>query len=94
MIKQAQRDLYLKAIEVWGIDAQVNMAIEEMGELLQAFMKLKRSSSDSKTLLNVQDEIADVLITIEQAAIIFGEQQVDERKRIKLDRLGERLDKY
>jgi NTP pyrophosphatase (non-canonical NTP hydrolase) len=81
-----------KAIETWGIDAQLEMVIEECLELALALQKLKRLRGDmTQKEKNVIDEIADVKIMIKQAEKIFGSEPVNERVDFKMNRLNERL---
>ncbi len=59
-----------KAVECFGINSQTDMLIEEMSELTQALLKLRRYADDNitKELLerDVCEEIADVLIVLAQ----------------------------
>lgn len=81
-----------KAIETWGIDAQLEMVIEECLELALALQKLKRLRGDmTQKEKNVIDEIADVKIMVKQAEKIFGSEPVNERVDFKMNRLNERL---
>jgi NTP pyrophosphatase (non-canonical NTP hydrolase) len=83
-----EKSLYDKAIKKWGVDSQVYMAYEEMGELLSALNKLLRKRV---TVDDVITEIADVQIMTEQLALIFGQDKVSTEKDRKLKRLEERL---
>ena len=85
-----EKSLYDKAIKKWGVDSQVYMAYEEMGELLSALNKLLRKRV---TVDDVITEIADVQIMTEQLALIFGQDKVSAEKDRKLKRLEERLNK-
>ena len=81
-----------KAIEAWGLDAQLEMVIEECLELALALQKLKRLRGDmTQKEKNVIDEIADVKIMIKQAEKIFGSEPVNERVDFKMNRLNDRL---
>ena len=84
-----------QAIETYGVQAQCDVAIEEMAELTKAIMKLRRVADDyGKTqaaLDNLLEEIADVDIMIEQTKIMWGPKQVEEYRRKKLERLERRL---
>lgn len=62
-------------IEKYGEDAQELMAIEEMSELIQALMKFKREET-KKNRDHIIEEISDVLITVEQLAIMYGVEDV------------------
>lgn len=87
-------ELLHEAINKWGVDAQVEMIIEECLELALALQKLKRKRGDrEEKILVVIDEIADVRIVIEQAIIIFGDpnKKIHERIDFKMNRLKERL---
>lgn len=83
--------LYEKAIKTYGQDMQVNVAMEEMAELIQALVKYRRSKSE-KNLAHIWEEIADVQIMINQLKIIYdGEEKVLEQIARKQRRLEERL---
>ena len=84
-----------QAIETYGVQAQCDVAIEEMAELTKAIMKLRRVADDyGKTqaaLENLLEEIADVDIMIDQLKIMRGPKRVEEYRRKKLERLERRL---
>ena len=80
---------YKVALRKWGIDAQVMMAVEEMSELTKEICKLFRGKG---TLDDLADEIADVLITIEQLKLIYDlGDAVDDHMAMKIQRLQDRL---
>lgn len=84
-----------QAIETYGVQAQCDVAIEEMAELTKAIVKIRRVADDyEKTqaaLENLLEEIADVDIMIEQMKIMWGPKPVEEYRRKKLERLDRRL---
>ena len=84
-----------QAIETYGVQAQCDVAIEEMAELTKAIMKIRRVADDYKktqpALDNLLEEIADVDIMIDQMKIMWGQKQVEEYRRKKLERLERRL---
>ena len=87
-----------RAIDTFGIDSQVDMAIEEMAELTKALLKYRRCCNgdiyvDDKDKLfgNVIEEMADVQIMLNQLYIMFGEP-VNYPKE-KINRLKNRLDR-
>lgn len=84
-----------QAIETYGVQAQCDVAIEEMAELTKAIVKIRRVADDyGKTrvaLDNLLEEIADVDIMIDQLKIMWGPKQVEEYRRKKLARLDRRL---
>lgn len=76
------------AVDKFGPQSQIDMAIEECAELINALCKLRRERAGT---LDVVTEIADVQIMCEQLAYMFGEKTVvDERKR-KIERLRKRI---
>lgn len=85
-----------QAIEIYGVQARCDVAIEEMAELTKAIMKIRRVADDyGKTqaaLDNLLEEIADVDIMVEQMKIMWGQKQVEEYRRRKLERLAKRLE--
>lgn len=84
-----------QAIETYGVQAQCDVAIEEMAELTKAIVKIRRVADDyEKTqaaLDNLLEEIADVDIMVEQMKIVWGQKDVEEYRRKKLARLDRRL---
>lgn len=84
--------ILLKAIKKWGNHSQMSMAIEECTELSLALQKHFRSPSP-ETIANVEDEIADVLIMMEQMLLIFNKAKVMDRVEFKMNRLESRINK-
>ena len=85
--------LYKKAVTKWGEESQILMAIEEMGELIQALSKYFRQPNKSfeRRFDNIEQEIADVSIMIEQLKCIFSENTINQMIEKKLERLEARL---
>jgi len=85
-------DTYKQAIETYGERAQKLMAIEEMSELTKEICKDFRGLLDRGHLI---EEMADVLITIEQLAIIYeiSDVAIFNACYKKIERLKERLEK-
>lgn len=79
-----------KAIETYGKDMQLNVAVEEFSELIKEICKSKRGK-DNKP--NIIEELADCYIMMEQLEIIFDVNPCDIRAMIdkKLTRLENRL---
>jgi NTP pyrophosphatase (non-canonical NTP hydrolase) len=94
MVGISEKDnIYFKAIEKWGEQAQIGMAIEECSELITCLVKLGRNKNSS-TKEQVIDEIADVMIMMEQLQHVFGFSKVADRKDFKLTRLKQRVDEW
>lgn len=90
------KDIFYAAINHYGANMQIDVAIEEMAELTQALIKTKRYATDEDYDLfrdNVIEEIADVEIMLAQLRIIFDieEEAIEYDKREKIERLAKRL---
>ena len=74
-----------KVVEMFGADLQQMVAIEEIGELLQAISKRARGKDNRD---NLAEEIADVEIMLEQLKQCHGcHIRGNDHKRKKLDKL-------
>jgi len=84
--------LFKDAVDKWGVDAQLNMVIEECAELIQAVTKVKRHENE-KTIDNLIEEAADVEIMLSQLNIMYMcGQKVYLKKLEKMKRLRHRID--
>ena len=83
-----KKDIYEAALRHWGIDAQLNVFIEECAELTAEICHYFRGRC---TLTGLADEVADVEIMVEQLRLIVGETIVNEIKERKLARLDRTL---
>lgn len=81
-----------RAIEVYGKDMQLNVAIEEFSELIKEICKHKRGEDNRE---NIIEEMADCYIMLEQLGVIFDIwfADLDYKKVEKLERLEKRLQK-
>ena len=103
MITKEEKELLQTAINEYGCCLQQDVAIEEMSELTKAIIKFRRSfvgfnqqriSPELKEVLrsDIAEEVADVLIMMEQLKLIYDiEEDVEKWKEKKLNRLKERL---
>jgi NTP pyrophosphatase (non-canonical NTP hydrolase) len=80
-----------EAVDIYGVEAQIWMAIEEMAELLNALAKHRRDRVSRK---DICEEIADVSIMMIQLSYIFGVEDVNDYLEQKIDRLERRLAKH
>ena len=91
--------LYKTAWKHWGGESQINMIMEEMAEFTQAILKTRRNGVTYSYAFC--DELADVLICLEQLEIMLKDypdgkgktlwDDVMEKKETKLNRLHDRL---
>lgn len=87
MIDKGTVTTAIAAIVHFGEDHQLEKLREELIELHQALTYYKKYPGDTERELAVIDELADVIITVTQGALIFGEQAVTERIKVKVNRL-------
>jgi len=85
------KNVYQKAIEKWGVNAQVDMVQEECLELALAIRKYRREPNE-KRFEEFIDEVADVTIMVNQMENVEGwKELIDERIAFKLNRLNDRI---
>ena len=85
-----KKDVYNKAKKVYGIDAQVTKAVEELAELQKELCKFLLDDSNIK---NIAEETADVKIMIDQIELMLEiKEEVKAFKKAKIKRLSDRLD--
>lgn len=85
-----ENELYYEALDRWGRNAEICLAIEECSELITKLIKYDREINGS-TIEEIRDEIADVEIMMRQMEIIFGKVETLKIKQQKLERLAKRL---
>ena len=91
MLSTERERTYKRALYRWGMQAQVQIAIEEMAELTKALCKLSRFGLTPGVLESIEEELADVSIMIEQLEMMF-EINLENAVSKKVNRLKERLD--
>ena len=79
-----------RAIETYGKDMQLTVAVEELSELIKEICKYKRGRDNIE---NIIEEMADCYIMLEQIEIIFDidEDKLSGKVIEKLNRLEKRL---
>ena len=87
---EEQKQIMLKALRKYGVDAQDDIAIEEMSELTKAIIKNRRYKTFG-TLESIYEELADVSIMLEQMMMSLDKDRVQVYVNQKLERLNERL---
>lgn len=87
---EEQKKIMIKALSRFGVDAQDDIAIEEMSELTKAIIKNRRYKN-FETYENLCEELADVFIMMEQILISLDKDRVQSYINSKLERLNERL---
>ena len=90
---QAEKDLYERNIQYHGIEQETTIAMEECSELIQAISKCKRYGCVDKHRNNLIEEIADVLIIINELQLIYdiSNDDIENIKKYKIDRMDYRI---
>ena len=80
-----------RAIETYGKDMQLNVAVEELSELIKEICKHKRAVDNREAII---EEMADCYIMLDQLQTIFNisEEEICDKMEEKVDRLEQRLD--
>lgn len=84
-----QKNTLVHAINHFGVDHQIDKALEEMGELITALSRRRLERSHRE---DIAEEIADVLIVANQLRIIYGCELVDGIVAQKLEKLERTID--
>ncbi|MDD4439119.1 MAG: hypothetical protein PHS04_13975 [Tissierellia bacterium] len=88
---KSTENIYRRALEKFGVRAQIGMVFEEMSELQKELCKHMRGKNN---IQEITEEIADVEIMIGQMKELFNiGQAVDEEKEWKIRRLKKLLDR-
>jgi NTP pyrophosphatase (non-canonical NTP hydrolase) len=77
------------ALELWGKDLQIDVAIEELSELTTELARMQRGTGDPDAVV---EEIADCEIILDQLAKMFGTDDVNDEIERKMERLRDRID--
>ena len=88
-MNEKQKTTLVHAINHFGVEGQINKAVEEMGELITELSRRNLQRFDRE---HVAEEVADALIMLEQLRIIFGGDRVDGYVAEKLERLEKTID--
>ena len=83
-----KNELYKRVYKRWGLSLEIDMIVEECAELIVAISHWKRGRAQEGA---IAEEIADVEIMCEQLRYIFGNEEIDAWKKVKLTRLEERI---
>lgn len=91
-IAVSDEEILQDAINTYGRDSQINIAMEELAELIQALSKFNRDNSDLSTVDNISEEMTDVIIMLSQLEMIFGNSKdIKAFIHSKLKRLHDRI---
>ena len=91
---QTEKDLYERNIRYHGTQQETTIAMEECSELIQAISKCKRYGGFIDNHRdNLIEEIADVLIIINELQLIYdiSDNDIENIKKYKIDRMDYRI---
>lgn len=83
------RTIFERALAVWGQEEQLNMLLEECGELIVKTNHLRRGRCD---VMAFAEEVADVQILCQQMEHLVGPEMMAAVREKKIKRLARRLD--
>jgi NTP pyrophosphatase (non-canonical NTP hydrolase) len=86
MKPKEQKEIIAQIVKKYGDEKQIEQAIEEMSELIQALCKHKRGRPH-----NITEEIADVKIMLQQLELIFPITEIKYWEELKLNRMKLRI---
>lgn len=93
-----EKEIYRKAIDLFGDDSQMDMLIEEMAELTQAILKNRRRKlvvlNQALYTENLHEEFVDVKIVMAQIELCLNPEMLEFWKTYKLGRLEERINNH
>ena len=80
-----------RAIKTYGVDMQLNVAVEELSELIKEICKSKRGVDNRDAII---EEMADCYIMLDQLQTIFNiqEEEICDKMEEKVNRLEKRLE--
>ena len=94
VLTKDKQNIYQEAIRQWGKDAQLDMVIEELGELIVVIQHSRRLEKWEKVATNDEllGEIADVEIMLEQLKYMINADglrlfQIKEKKLERVKKL-------
>jgi NTP pyrophosphatase (non-canonical NTP hydrolase) len=74
------RSIFQAAVETWGRDAQLDMAIEEMSELTKAILKLRRAERNNtrsaRDIINRETKEGQLMIKTLEGTIIKAQEEL------------------
>lgn len=92
------KELYEECVKAWGVNSQMNMAVEEASEFIQAISKFNRGDGIAKLL----EEIADIELMIAQVKYMIStlpgstedriKKAIKNWRVLKIERLKKRLE--
>ena len=91
-LKEESKDM----LDHWGKEDQLNVAMEECAELIQAISKARRYGADHPSVyLNLVEEIGDVTIILEHLKTIYGitQEEINKSIHVKIKRAYDKVNK-
>ena len=92
-----------ECIKLYGKNSQIMIAIEEMSELQKELCKYIRRTENpgeytdaqiAETIQHIQEETADVYVTVGKIAYIFGEAEIEKIQEQKIARCKKKMSEW
>jgi len=84
------KQLALDAVKKWGLARQTDMVIEEVGEFLSAWNKIKRKRITEEEYI---EEMVDAYIMLSQMRVIYGDK-FEKLFEKKIDKISKKIYGY
>lgn len=84
-----ERDVFEHALATWGVEKQVDKAVEELGKLVVALMQNRKGRATDEDVIT---EIADVGIVLAQLERVWGVELVVAERARKIQRLRRKIE--
>lgn len=88
MTETERKEILKATLHKYGLEAQLDVAIEELSELMKAIIKYKRLGYRFDVIENLCEETADVQIMLDQLRMFlnFETAEIEEEKLYRLSR--------
>jgi hypothetical protein len=88
-----EKNVYERAVKLWGKNPQLLQCVEEMSELTKEIMKYVNRKQNNVT--EIIEEVADVEIMLSQLKYCLSiEKEVEAYKTGKVVKISEKLDEW
>jgi len=83
---------YRRAVNLWGVDNQLNKTTEECQELIEAIDIHRFMTDNDDTWWDILEEAVDVYIMVRQIKEIFGEADFSKMLELKMNKFQHYMD--
>lgn len=70
--KMSIKEVYDRCLQLWGLDSQLTLTVEELVELAQAILHLRRNVKQIESIEHFAEELADVELMLDEMKYYFN----------------------